>query len=100
MWFPENLRILQVIVEAPDVLTPDVLQKAFELHTKVTGIKVTVGETEYTWEELCIKMGDNCFMSSVLEVWGWDATLINNDVTFTESKIKADVKNIKIRYDG
>ncbi|XP_072050726.1 patched domain-containing protein 3-like [Amphiura filiformis] len=72
--FPSERRFGIYTVEADNVLTSQTLQKMATLHDEVLGI--TVDDDD--WNTLCYKLGPNCFVSSLLELWSFNTTIINS----------------------
>lgn len=72
--FPAELRVSTVLLVAKDVLTPEVLQEALVTHNRIT--KISKG-TKESWNKICFRIGPNCFVSGLLELWAFNKTTID-----------------------
>ena len=90
------MRKCQVLIEQNNVLDPTILQKVLELHNEIVDISVTVGGSQFGWGDLCFKIGQNCLKNSVLEIWSWNKTVIDE---LTTGKIEYDSNSVDERLE-
>ncbi|XP_033117041.1 uncharacterized protein LOC117116980 isoform X2 [Anneissia japonica] len=60
-----------IIFENDNILTPASLKAMLKVDEKIKAINV--GKD---WESICFRFGDSCFVSSILELWGFNKTII------------------------
>ncbi|XP_060605204.1 patched domain-containing protein 3-like isoform X1 [Ruditapes philippinarum] len=80
--FPERIRYEAVIIEDENVLSPQTLNAMFDIFKTAQNFKIEDGSS---LEHLCIKAGPICRVNSILELWGYNETVIRSlteDVIF------------------
>ncbi|XP_035691135.1 patched domain-containing protein 3-like [Branchiostoma floridae] len=70
--FPSNFVFENVLVEAENVLAPEVLQSMLKLDHRIRNI--STGSTD--WESLCYILDESCYTISLLELWSFNTSLI------------------------
>ncbi|XP_078591366.1 patched domain-containing protein 3-like [Branchiostoma floridae x Branchiostoma japonicum] len=71
--FPSNFVFENVLVEAENVLTPEVLQSMLKLDNRIRNI--STGSAD--WESLCFILDESCYTVSLLELWSFNTSLIH-----------------------
>ncbi|XP_033117037.1 patched domain-containing protein 3-like isoform X2 [Anneissia japonica] len=61
-----------LIFENDNILTPESLKSMLKVDEKIKAINVG-----RNWESICFRLGDSCFVSSILELWGFNKTIID-----------------------
>lgn len=55
--FEEGTRVQAVLITADDVLKPEVLERALEIHNYITGFSITEKNgTRFKFNDLCFKL--------------------------------------------
>ncbi len=49
----------------------------------------------YSWSSLCARLGDACWVESVLEIWDFNPDTINS---LTQQQLLDDVNSVTVRY--
>ncbi|XP_072018401.1 patched domain-containing protein 3-like [Amphiura filiformis] len=79
-YFPPKYRREVLLIEADNVLDPKVLQTMLIIDQRIKNITVR-GQP---WKSLCYRCSSNCYSSSLLELWSFNATIISR---LTQSNI-------------
>lgn len=90
--FPPSARMVSLILTAQSgsILTRDALMEALQLHAEIQDL--TTSETPSNLRELCVSMpgdGHDCFISSILGTWNYNASELVADVRPVEEAISA-----------
>ncbi|XP_045159868.2 patched domain-containing protein 3-like isoform X1 [Mercenaria mercenaria] len=83
--FPERIRYEAVIVEDENVLSPQTLNAMYDIFKTAQNFK---SDDDATLDNLCIKAGPICRVNSILELWGYNESVIRS---LTEESIYGTV---------
>ncbi|KAL4236787.1 Patched domain-containing protein 3 [Mactra antiquata] len=89
--FPEEYRFTSVIVTARNVISPMAINAMYDMYLQSR--KMTL--TDYqSLDSMCVSVNGMCQISSILELWRFNGTLIRN----LSTKEVIDTINSKIKY--
>ncbi|CAD5111994.1 DgyrCDS1247 [Dimorphilus gyrociliatus] len=89
--FPSKIRFSNGIFENDDdVLTPELIKDMLKFDKKVKAIRK---DNQYNWQSICARNGDKCWSNSILELWKFDESIINN---LSKEQILNDINTITI----
>ncbi|XP_067679237.1 patched domain-containing protein 3-like [Haliotis asinina] len=87
--FPSTLRVATVIVTGNNLLTRPSLQAVYSMYESALNASSANG---YKMTDVCLKIGANCRVSSILELWSFNKSTIDG---LSQQDILDDVNTIK-----
>ncbi|KAK3599821.1 hypothetical protein CHS0354_022387 [Potamilus streckersoni] len=85
--FPEETRITSFIITSDNVLSTSSVNAILDIYLKSKEFTVTGG---HSLETMCLKVGRSCRISSILELWSFNETIIRS---LTSQEILQTVNN-------
>ncbi|KAL3868797.1 hypothetical protein ACJMK2_041557 [Sinanodonta woodiana] len=86
--FPEETRITSFLITSDNVLSTSSVNAILDIYLKSKEFTVTDG---HSLETMCLKLGSSCRISSILELWSFNETIIRS---LTSQEILETVNNV------
>ncbi|XP_046844152.1 patched domain-containing protein 3-like isoform X2 [Xenia sp. Carnegie-2017] len=86
--FPEKFHSSLFIFYQDNVLDVQSIRKMLEIHERIVNMKIMFDGKSLSWNDLCFRVGGQCAIHGILELWLFNKTIIES---LKKDKILSDI---------